>query len=217
MKHANPFMCVAVSPGQAVGHDGFLSDVLQTRLFSACNFLNEHLFGLRRNLNFCSSCLFLRLQALLFQNLFLRPLRALSFLTPDFFRPHLLRTLLPLLNILDAVGQNATGHEAVVGLGAGLLAFDDKAGREMDELDAGCGLIHFLPSGTGRPDKRLSQIALFYAELFHSFQECFFFFRGNRHKGKSPEAVQNLSRIRHRMLGLNSGPFIGNIPCRRQR
>ena len=80
---------------------------------------------------------FLRLDVLLFQDLFLCPFGAAALLAPELLDPLFFSTDPAGLDALDPVQEQPPGEKAVQGLRAFLLAFDGKPRRYMNEIDTG--------------------------------------------------------------------------------
>ena len=62
-----------------------------------------------------------------------------------------------------------------------LLAFYGKAGRHMDEVDAGRGLVDLLSAGSGGADEGFAEFLLPDAEALHPLAERRLFFLRNDH------------------------------------
>lgn len=82
------------------------------------------------------------------KDFFLRPLRAASFLSADFFDPRLLRGDPPRLQPFDPIEKQSPGQQTVYGLRAVLLAFNGKARGQVNEIDAGCRFVDILTAGS---------------------------------------------------------------------
>jgi hypothetical protein len=83
---------------------------------------------------------------------------------------------------LQFVAEMGTGNMAVEVAGTFLLAFDLNAAGEVFHIDAGGGLIDFLPPGTGASDKAFDQVALPDAQLRHPFEQLWVHVHGSRDK-----------------------------------
>jgi hypothetical protein len=104
-----------------------------------------------------------------------------SFLTADLFDPHLLRADQSRLESFDPVEDQPSGKKPIESLGAFLLAFYVKAGRQVDEIDAGRGFVDLLTAGAGGTDERFPEFLFPDAEALHPLPERRLFFLGKGH------------------------------------
>ena len=111
----------------------------------------------------------------------LRPPRPAPFLTSDLLDPHPLGADESRLESFDPVEEQPPGNKPVQRLGAFLLAFYGEACRQMDEIDAGRGLVDLLTAGSGGTDESFPKFLFPDAETLHPLPECCFFFLGNGH------------------------------------
>ena len=81
----------------------------------------------------------------------------------------------------DSVEEQPAGEKPVQRLRALLLAFYRKAGGQMDEIDAGRGLVDLLTAGAGGTDESFPEFLFADAEALHPPPKRCFFFLGNGH------------------------------------
>src|SRR3989339_2059202 len=94
------------------------------------------------------------------QHFLLRPAGSAPFLAPDLLAPHPLRGDDTGPDPFDPVEEQPAGEKPVQRLGAFPLAFNGQAGGQMDEMDAGRGLVDLLAAGARGADKGFAEFFL---------------------------------------------------------
>jgi len=122
------------------------------------------------------------------QDLLLGPSAAAPFLATELLDPLAFGGDHSCLEPFDPVEEETAGYEAVQRLGAFLLAFDGQPSGQVDQLNAGGGLVDLLAAGTRGADESLPEVFLADAEAGHSFVKGLFFFRRDGHFSKGPES-----------------------------
>ncbi len=77
----------------------------------------------------------------------MRPPGSAPFLTPDLLHPHPFRSDETRPESFDPIEEQPASEKPIQRLGAFLLAFYRKNGGQMDEIDAGRGLVDLLAAG----------------------------------------------------------------------
>jgi hypothetical protein len=121
------------------------------------------------------------LEMLCFEDFLLGLSGPASFLTFDLLDPHLLRANQSCPESFDPVEDQPSGEKPIESLGAFLLAFYVKAGRHVDEIDAGRGFVDLLTAGAGGADERFPEFLFPDAEVLHPLPERRLFFLGQSH------------------------------------
>ncbi len=110
------------------------------------------------------------------QDLLLGPPGTAPLLPPDLLDACPLRGDEPRPEPLDPVEEEPPGEKPVERLGSLPLAFYGKAGRHVDKVDAGRGLVDLLTAGSGGADEGFAEFLLPDAEALHPLAERRFFF-----------------------------------------